>query len=252
MGANRYISSLRCQSLSYISYNSERGYPKFMKELGEELTGFWGTASPWVTGCCPAKELPNERCKPLKVDCCPPKMLPSGEAGGEPTTPKVVKEAPWFPLLGWEEPKLVKEAVGGELEEARVCPPLFWPKMVNAWLVCPPACCLLCCCCCWPKVVKAWFRCKLVPKVVKDPVVLPTGLAPCPCLCSVWSINSNSEIACFKRSSLHHHVQQLFAEATAFFLSHSATESGSYNPTKSTQLTQPNKTYATMAQHNTT
>ena len=150
-----------------------------MKELGEGLTWFWDT------GCCrPAKEL---CCSPPKVDW-PPKMLPSAEAGGEPTSLKVVKDPPWFPLVGWEEgPKLVKEPVDGGLG-ATACL-LFWPKMVKAWLVCPACCCLLCWCCC-PKVVKAWLRCKLVPKVVKDPVVLLTGLTPCPCLESLWSFNS--------------------------------------------------------------
>ena len=66
-----------------------------MKELGEGLTWFWDT------GCCrPAKDLPKEGCSPPKVDCRPPKKLPSAEAGGEPTGPKVVKETPWFPLVG--------------------------------------------------------------------------------------------------------------------------------------------------------
>ena len=127
-----------------------------MKGLGEEFSATvnLGEADRWKSKVDPIE------------DCWAAKMLPSGVTCGDPTTPKVVKEDPCDPLVGWDGPKFVKP--GGW--EGFTCL-LFWPKMVKAWLASPPKPTSWPLCLCWPKVVKAWLRCKLVPNEVKEPVV---------------------------------------------------------------------------------
>ena len=139
-----------------VSHRFSTSHPKLMKDLGEEFsaTANLGDAELWKSKVDP------------REDCWAAKMLPSGVTGGDPTTPKVVKEDPCDPLVGWDRPKFVKP---GGLEGFKCL--LFWPKMVKAWLACPPKPTSWPLCLCWPKVVKAWLRCKLVPNEVKEPVV---------------------------------------------------------------------------------
>ena len=127
-----------------------------MKDLGEEFSATvnLGDEERWKSKVDP------------REDCWAAKMLPSGVTGGDPITPKVVKEDPCDPLVGWDGPKFVKP---GGLEGFTCL--LFWPKMVKAWFAWPPKPTSWPLCLCWPKVVKAWLRCKLVPNEVKEPVV---------------------------------------------------------------------------------
>ena len=139
-----------------VSHKFSTTYPKLMKDLGEEFSAKvnLGDEERWKSKVDP------------REDCWAAKMLPSGVTGGDPITPKVVKEDPCDPLVGWDGPKFVKP--GGWEGFTRL---LFWPKMVKAWLAWPPKPTSWPLCLCWPKVVKAWLRCKLVPNEVKEPVV---------------------------------------------------------------------------------